>query len=57
MKGAAQAVQRQASWSSLAHDMTAEYRVLCAEEVRGSISVTCLGSVFKRQWHLSVGLI
>lgn len=32
MKGAAQAVQRQASWSSLAHDMTAEYRVLCAEE-------------------------
>ncbi|KAG0579960.1 hypothetical protein KC19_4G138100 [Ceratodon purpureus] len=32
MKGASQAVQRQASWSSLAHDMTAEYRVLCAEE-------------------------
>ncbi|KAG0629779.1 hypothetical protein M758_1G129600 [Ceratodon purpureus] len=32
MKGAAQAVQRQASWSSLAHDMTAEYRALCAEE-------------------------
>lgn len=33
MREAAQAVQRQASWSSLAHDMTAEYRSLCAEEV------------------------
>jgi hypothetical protein len=27
------AVRRQDVWSSLAHDMTAEYRSLCAEEV------------------------
>ncbi|XP_024393138.1 AUGMIN subunit 6 isoform X3 [Physcomitrium patens] len=32
MKGATQAVERQTSWSNLAHDMTAEYRALCAEE-------------------------
>ena len=30
---AAAVVRRQAVWSSLAHDMTAEYRALCAEEV------------------------
>lgn len=27
------AVQRQAMWSNLAHEMTAEFRGLCAEEV------------------------
>lgn len=32
MKGTVLAVQRQTSWSSLAHDMTAEHRALCAEE-------------------------
>ncbi|MCO5564691.1 hypothetical protein L7F22_018358 [Adiantum nelumboides] len=32
LDGAAAAVRRQALWSSLAHDMTAEYRALCAEE-------------------------
>lgn len=26
-------MQRQAMWSSLAHEMTAEFRGLCAEEV------------------------
>lgn len=28
------AVQRQTMWSNLAHEMTAEFRGLCAEEVR-----------------------
>ncbi|KAH7438345.1 hypothetical protein KP509_04G011000 [Ceratopteris richardii] len=32
LDGAAVAVRREALWSSLAHDMTAEYRALCAEE-------------------------
>eukprot|EP00250_Pteridium_aquilinum_P016946 c23380_g1_i1 orf=535-2829(-) len=32
LDGATAAVRRQALWSSLAHDMTAEYRALCAEE-------------------------
>jgi hypothetical protein len=32
LQGAATAVQRQGIWSSLAHDMTAEYRSLCSEE-------------------------
>ncbi|GLJ07026.1 hypothetical protein SUGI_0055870 [Cryptomeria japonica] len=32
LEGAATAVRRQALWSSLAHDMTAEFRGLCAEE-------------------------
>eukprot|EP00249_Psilotum_nudum_P019578 c27323_g1_i1 orf=563-2899(+) len=32
LEGAVAAVQRQSLWSSLAHDMTAEYRSLCAEE-------------------------
>ncbi|KAH8953484.1 hypothetical protein BDL97_08G030200 [Sphagnum fallax] len=32
LQGAAMAVQRQGIWSSLAHDMTAEYRSLCSEE-------------------------
>lgn len=32
LDGAATAVRRQALWASLAHDMTAEYRALCAEE-------------------------
>lgn len=32
LKDAELAVQRQAMWSSLAHEMTAEYRGLCAEE-------------------------
>jgi hypothetical protein len=27
------AVQKQAMWSNLAHEMTAEFRGLCAEEV------------------------
>ncbi|XP_011626146.1 AUGMIN subunit 6 [Amborella trichopoda] len=32
LKNATTAVHRQATWSSLAHDMTAEFRGLCAEE-------------------------
>ncbi|XP_011097327.1 AUGMIN subunit 6 [Sesamum indicum] len=32
LKNAETAVQRQALWSNLAHDMTAEFRGLCAEE-------------------------
>ncbi|XP_075515198.1 AUGMIN subunit 6-like isoform X1 [Primulina tabacum] len=32
LKSAETAVQRQAMWSSLAHEMTAEFRGLCAEE-------------------------
>lgn len=32
VEGAASAVRRQALWSSLAHDMTSEFRSLCAEE-------------------------
>ncbi|XP_077227942.1 HAUS augmin-like complex subunit isoform X2 [Tasmannia lanceolata] len=32
LKNANSAVQRQATWSSLAHDITAEFRSLCAEE-------------------------
>nr|XP_043634178.1 AUGMIN subunit 6 [Erigeron canadensis] len=32
LKNAETAVQRQAMWSNLAHEMTAEYRELCAEE-------------------------
>ncbi|EFJ38301.1 hypothetical protein SELMODRAFT_437244 [Selaginella moellendorffii] len=32
LQGASAAVHKQALWSSLAHDMTAEYRALCAEE-------------------------
>ncbi|XP_071734961.1 AUGMIN subunit 6 [Rutidosis leptorrhynchoides] len=32
LKNAETAVQRQATWSNLAHEMTAEYRGLCAEE-------------------------
>lgn len=32
LEGAASAVHRQALWSSLAHDMTSEFRSLCAEE-------------------------
>ncbi|KAH9563390.1 hypothetical protein CY35_05G123600 [Sphagnum magellanicum] len=32
LNGATMAVRRQDVWSSLAHDMTAEYRSLCAEE-------------------------
>ncbi|XP_024980258.1 AUGMIN subunit 6 isoform X1 [Cynara cardunculus var. scolymus] len=32
LKNAETAVQRQAMWSNLAHEMTAEYRGLCAEE-------------------------
>lgn len=32
LEGAASAVRRQALWSSLAHDMTSEFRSLCAEE-------------------------
>ncbi|CAO2833201.1 unnamed protein product [Amaranthus hypochondriacus] len=32
LKNAETAVQRQVMWSSLAHEMTAEYRGLCAEE-------------------------
>ena len=31
--GATAAVRKQALWSSFAHDMTAEFRALCAEEV------------------------
>ena len=34
LKNAETAVQRQAMWSDLAHEMTAEFRGLCAEEVR-----------------------
>ncbi|KAI3775647.1 hypothetical protein L1987_45395 [Smallanthus sonchifolius] len=34
LKNAETAVQRQAMWSNLAHEMTAEYRGLCAEELR-----------------------
>jgi hypothetical protein len=34
LKNAETAVQRQAMWSNLAHEMTAEFRGLCAEEVR-----------------------
>ena len=34
LKNAEMAVQRQAMWSNLAHEMTAEFRGLCAEEVR-----------------------
>jgi len=33
LENAQAAVQRQAMWSNLAHEMTAEYRGLCAEEV------------------------
>lgn len=33
LKNAETAVQRQAMWSNLAHEMTAEFRGLCAEEV------------------------
>jgi hypothetical protein len=32
LKNAETAVQRQAMWSNLAHEMTAEFRGLCAEE-------------------------
>ncbi|KAJ7551698.1 hypothetical protein O6H91_06G025300 [Diphasiastrum complanatum] len=32
LESAATAVRRQALWTSLAHDMTAEFRALCAEE-------------------------
>ncbi|KAG9141980.1 hypothetical protein Leryth_009333 [Lithospermum erythrorhizon] len=32
LKNAENAVQRQATWSNLAHEMTAEFRGLCAEE-------------------------
>lgn len=33
LKNAETAVQRQVMWSDLAHEMTAEFRGLCAEEV------------------------
>jgi nicotinamide riboside kinase len=33
LKNANIAVQRQTTWSNLAHEMTAEFRSLCAEEV------------------------
>ena len=36
LKNAETAVQRQAMWSNLAHEMTAEFRGLCAEEVMGN---------------------
>lgn len=36
LKNAETAMQRQAMWSSLAHEMTAEFRGLCAEEVKGN---------------------
>ncbi|CAA7406926.1 unnamed protein product [Spirodela intermedia] len=32
LKNATTSVQRQATWSNLAHEMTAEFRALCAEE-------------------------
>ncbi|GKF45497.1 augmin subunit 6, partial [Tanacetum coccineum] len=35
LKNAETAVQRQAMWSNLAHEMTEEYRGLCAEEMEG----------------------
>uniref|UniRef100_A0A7N0V8S1 HAUS augmin-like complex subunit 6 N-terminal domain-containing protein n=1 Tax=Kalanchoe fedtschenkoi TaxID=63787 RepID=A0A7N0V8S1_KALFE len=37
LKNAEAAVQRQATWSSLAHEMTAEFRGLCAEEVEAEL--------------------
>lgn len=39
LKNAETAVQRQAMWSDLAHEMTAEFRGLCAEEVKYPASV------------------
>lgn len=39
LKDAETAVQRQAMWSNLAHEMTAEFRGLCAEEVCSSLVV------------------
>lgn len=37
LKNAETAVQRQAMWSGLAHEMTAEFRGLCAEEVKSNL--------------------
>lgn len=37
LKNANAAVQRQTAWSNLAHEMTAEFRGLCAEEVGTNI--------------------
>jgi hypothetical protein len=34
LKNADIAVQRQTTWSNLAHEMTSEFRSLCAEEVQ-----------------------
>jgi hypothetical protein len=33
VNGAMAAVRKQALWSRIAHDMTADFRALCAEEV------------------------
>jgi hypothetical protein len=49
LQGAAMAVQRQGIWSSLAHDMTAEYRSLCSEEV--PFTPTATSSSIARKLH------
>lgn len=45
LKNANIAVQRQTTWSNLAHEMTAEFRSLCAEEVHDNFHRVYLGYV------------
>lgn len=51
LKNASIAVQRQTTWSNLAHEMTAEFRGLCAEEVDGnflqSLWMICRNFLFR----------
>lgn len=39
MEKANAAVHRQSAWSNLAHEMTAEFRSLCAEEVEDTFQI------------------
>lgn len=45
LENAAAAVRKQSLWSNLAHEMTAEYRALCAEEVLYHIGLLVLSAV------------
>ncbi|KAF5183986.1 Augmin subunit [Thalictrum thalictroides] len=46
LKNTDTAVRRQAMWSNLAHEMTAEFRGLCAEEVEDNLFCNCEWDLF-----------
>lgn len=51
LKNADTAVRRQAMWSNLAHEMTAEFRGLCAEEVEDDLYL--MRRMWLISWHYS----